>query len=258
MPTISGFAPSVLLFLVLTHSLFGVVGSVQFSYFSTHVTLSTLLEHLAVTPVGFVGVFDTAYPGDRFSEYQFFAKYLQNISTIIAYHMLHTRNIPPSENIFNKFNLTYVELPYYMLFRRGGSSPITYRGSWKSEDILQWVSEVTGLHLPLPGCIFALDEIAHKARSANAEQLRRELQPEIEHISTSEQHINSEFAKFYRVVMAKLVTLGPSFLITESVRLRKLADSEAADWQKENFKKRLNILTQFMKPKDGFTIKTEL
>ncbi|CAH8531880.1 unnamed protein product [Dicrocoelium dendriticum] len=257
MSSISSFAFCVPVLLTMTSPLL-VIESVQVLYFSTHVNLSTLLKHLNVTPVGFVGVFDTLYPGDHFSEYQIFAKYLKNTKEINVYHMLHTQDILPSENIFKKFNLSYIELPYYMLFHRGNSSPVTYRSSWKSEDILQWVTEVTGLHLPLPGCIASLDAVAHKARSANPEQIRRELLPEIDHISASEQHINSDLAKFYRIVMEKLLTLGPSFLTTESVRLRKLVDSEVADWQKDSLKKRLNILTQFMKPKDGFAIKTEL
>ncbi|CAH8531906.1 unnamed protein product [Dicrocoelium dendriticum] len=149
MSSISSFAFCVPVLLTMTSPLL-VIESVQVLYFSTHVNLSTLLKHLNVTPVGFVGVFDTLYPGDHFSEYQIFAKYLKNTKEINVYHMLHTQDILPSENIFKKFNLSYIELPYYMLFHRVGSRRTFFNGLPKLLDYTYLCLVVSLLWMRLP------------------------------------------------------------------------------------------------------------
>ncbi|KAA3671826.1 endoplasmic reticulum protein 29 [Paragonimus westermani] len=231
----------------------------ELSYFSEQTNLTHLLEHLNDTPYTFVAVFDSLFPADRFLEYQDFAKHLKTFTDLNVYHMLHNPAVKYGENIFTKFNLTYVELPYYMLFSRESYSPVTYRGSWKSEDILRWIAEFTGLGLALPGCVASLDTLAHQARTASPEQLLNQILPQIKHIVALRHYVSSEFAQYYRTVAEKLVSQGPSFLAYESVRLRKLADSEVSDWQKSNIKKRLNILTQFTQPTASSVLrKTEL
>lgn len=167
--------------------------------------------------------------------------------------------IPTEENIFYHFNLTYVELPYYMLFRRAYMLPIIYKGSWQSEDILLWVSSVTGLRLPLPGCVAALDALAHEARTASVDEIKGRLLPEFKRLTSLRRFINSDTVHFYLVVAENLIRLGPSYLAKESTRLKKLVDSEVSDDQKARLKKRLNILTQFLPPKQvHFVKKTEL
>ncbi|TPP66275.1 hypothetical protein FGIG_06653 [Fasciola gigantica] len=229
------------------------------AFHSTQTNLSNFLLHANVSPFSFLAVFDVMFPGPRFSEFQEFAKQLNTSNDLIVFHMLHSSTIPAEENVFYRFNLTYVELPYYMLFRRSYLIPITYRGSWKSEDILLWVSSVTGLRLPLPGCVAALDVLAHEARTASVEELKKRLLPEFKRLTSLRRFTGSDTVQFYLTVTENLVRLGPSYLQKESTRLKMLVDSEVSDDLKAKLKKRLNILTQFLPPKRAhFTEKTEL
>ncbi|KAA0192592.1 hypothetical protein FBUS_02100 [Fasciolopsis buskii] len=237
----------------------GTLSATLVAFHSNQTNLSNFLAHVNATPFSFLAVFDVMFPGPRFSEFQEFAKQLGTSNDLAVFHMLHSSTIPTEENIFYHFNLTYVELPYYMLFRRAYMLPIIYKGSWQSEDILLWVSSVTGLRLPLPGCVAALDALAHEARTASVDEIKGRLLPEFKRLTSLRRFINSDTVHFYLVVAENLIRLGPSYLAKESTRLKKLVDSEVSDDQKARLKKRLNILTQFLPPKQvHFVKKTEL
>ncbi|VDP81879.1 unnamed protein product [Echinostoma caproni] len=230
------------------------------SFHSVQTDLSNFLSHVnSSSAFSFLAVFDVMFPGPRFSEFQEFAKQLSASDDITVFHMLHSSTVHPEDSVFHRFNLTYIELPYYMLFRRGFAAPLTYRGSWKSEDILLWVSSVTGLRLPLPGCIAALDTLAHETRTASVEELKQRLLPEFKRLTSLKRFVGSATVKFYLIVAENLIRLGPSYLHEESTRLKRLVDSEVSDGQKAKLKERLSILTQFMPPKQvHFSKKTEL
>ncbi|KER31658.1 endoplasmic reticulum protein ERp29 domain protein [Opisthorchis viverrini] len=227
-----------------------ILGSNEPSYFSIHTNLSNLILHLNDSAFTFVAVFDSLFPGDKFLEYQEFAKRTNSVNELSVYHMIHNLNVPSVENVFHKFNLTFVDLPYYLLFCREQPNPIVYRGSWKSEDIVRWVASVTGLRLPLPGCIGSLDILAHRARKADTRELNEHILPEIRRLLSMEPHLSSSSAQFYIQAATHLATRGTAYLSTEAARLKRLVDNEVSDEQKAKLKERLNIIIQFMEPSE--------
>ncbi|CAL8096068.1 unnamed protein product [Calicophoron daubneyi] len=234
-------------------------GYFQLTQYSSQCTLPYLKQHLNDSPFSFVAIFDSLFPGDKFSEYQEFARYLLDSKDVRAFHLIHKKNLPPDENIFEFYNLSFVELPFYLMFRKFDPTPVVYRGSWKAEDILRWLSSVTGLRLPLPGCIASMDTLAHLSRTATRKEFEEKLLPDFKHIGSSRLYASSQSAQFYVSVATKLLDEGPEYLKRETMRLKRLVDSEVSDVQKTKFRRRLNILTQFMNPDDDhYRKKTEL
>lgn len=239
-----------ILTVVFVSSISKILGSNEPSYFSIHTNLSNLILHVNDSAFTFVAVFDSLFPGDKFLEYQEFAKRTNSVNELSVYHMIHNLNVPSVENVFQKFNLTFVDLPYYLLFYREHPNPIVYRGSWKSEDIVRWVASVTGLRLPLPGCIGSLDILAHRARKADTRELNEHILPEIRRLLSMGPHLSSSSAQFYIQAATHLATRGTAYLSTEAARLKRLVDNEVSDEQKAKLKERLNIIIQFMEPSE--------
>jgi len=62
--------------------------------------------------------------------------------------------------------------------------------------------------------------------------------------------------KFYVKVMKRILAKGEGYLATEPARLKRLLDSNISDGKKEEFKKRINVLSSF--PAVGTGAKEEL
>ena len=66
-------------------------------------------------------------------------------------------------------------------------------------------------------------------------------------LSNVEDEKEQKSIKFYVKVMNRVISKGEAYLATEPVRLKKLMGSQISDGKKQEFQRRLNILTSFPK-----------
>ena len=82
--------------------------------------------------------------------------------------------------------------------------------------------------------------VTNAERSAIAQQASNAL-------SNVEDEKEKKSTKFYVKVMNRVISKGEAYLATEPVRLKKLMGSQISDGKKQEFQRRLNILTSFPK-----------
>jgi len=145
-------------------------------------------------------------------------------------------------DVAERFSVKTDDFPTFLLFTKGTKSsgtPLKYSGAKKSADLLRFVQEKAGAWIGLPGQIKELDELAKEIGSAAD---KAALITKAETIAAGSKE---ETAKYYVKVMAKL-SADAEFITKESTRLKRMMDDGSVKAnKKEQFGRRLNVLSSF-------------
>lgn len=137
-------------------------------------------------------------------------------------------------------------MPMYLLFSAfQQDTPVVYRGSWKSEDILRWLIRHTGIYLSLPGSIDLFDKLVVDFCKADNKETKHKLLSTLKELLV-DRYASCNYAQYYVHVSEKILIYGENFLKQEENRLKILTDSKISDNQKLIFKRKLNILAYFI------------
>lgn len=222
--------------------------------YSFIVNESTISQSLNNDNFTFLVILNNLGSHEKFKECLLLFKQLSKLKNLT---LLHT-DFRSHDGLLRYFNISTSGAPLYLLFYPRSYKPIVYRGSWKSNDISRWLVNLTGLEFLLPGCISSFNKIAQKFRSCNSIDEKHELLLHLKSLSSSKTYRNSKYAKYYVHVAQRILESHSNFLSEEILRIKRIIDGEIADHQKSDFKKKLNILTQFGQSRYDVIMKTEL
>jgi len=144
-----------------------------------------------------------------------------------------------NSDIAERFSIKSDDFPQYRLWKKGMAAsvePIKFTGAKKADEFLRFVQEKAGAWIGLPGQIKALDELA-KEFIGGADVLAK--------AEAAAAGLTEDTAKYYVKVMTKFSS-DKEFITKESSRLKKMMDDGSVKAsKKEQFGRRLNVLTSF-------------
>merc|ERR1711907_161221 len=149
-----------------------------------------------------------------------------------------------NEDLAARFSVKKDDFPVYKLFKSRSTTPIDYKGEVKADDITRFLKTEAGLYLALPGCLKDFDGFAQKFAAAPGERDATKAAAESA-AATLTKASEKDSAKYYILVMKKIVEKGDGFVESEIKRLTKVSEGKITAEKKEFFKKRLNILPSF-------------
>jgi len=148
-----------------------------------------------------------------------------------------------NSDLSDRYSIKSDDFPQYRLWLKGKPSsaePTKYTGDKKSEDFLRFVQAEAGVWVGLPGQIKEMDELAKgfakdpKGSVSKAEAAAKKVDEK-----------DADSAKYYVKVMGKAAA-SSDFVGKEKERLQKMIDDASVKpAKKEQFGRRLNILSSF-------------
>merc|ERR1712087_820482 len=147
-----------------------------------------------------------------------------------------------NSDLAERFGVKTEDFPRFLLFKKGvksTDSPLVYAGEKKTEEFLRFAQEKAGAWIGLPGQIKELDELAKElVESADKAAV-------IKKAEAAAANSNEETAKYYVKVMQKLGA-DAEFVTKEGTRLKRMMDDASVKAsKKEQFGRRLNVLSSF-------------
>jgi len=189
--------------------------------------------------------FDKEYSyGDEHDAWKDFAKKVGESSADMLVCDVGVSEYGEKENadLSDRYSIKTEDFPSYRLWLKGKATaePVVFKGDKKSDAFLRFAQAEAGVWVGLPGQVKEMDELAKgfakdpKGTVSKAETAAK---------GVSEKDADS--AKYYVKVMTKLAG-SSDFVKKETDRLQKMIDDGSVKAnKKEQFGRRLNILSSF-------------
>ena len=147
-----------------------------------------------------------------------------------------------NSDIAEKFSIKTDDFPQYRLFLKGKDSaaPVVYKGDKKEEAFMRFAQSEAGIWVGLSGQVKELDALAKAFAKDKAGTLKK-----AEAAAKKADEKDADSAKYYVKVMTK-ASEKADFVAKETERLQKMIDDGSVKAnKKEQFGRRLNILSSF-------------
>ena len=142
-----------------------------------------------------------------------------------------------------RYSIKNEDFPQFRLWKKGvgcSADPIKYTGEKKAESFLRFAQAEAGVWVGLPGQLKDFDALAKGFAADKAGTLKK-----AEGLLAAAAAGDAEYAKYYVKVMTKSVD-NAGFVAKEGDRLQKMIDDASVKPnKKEQFGRRLNILSSF-------------
>ena len=149
-----------------------------------------------------------------------------------------------NSDLSDRYSIKSDDFPQYRLWLKGSASsadPLKYTGDKKSDAFLRYVQEHAGVWVGLPGQVKVLDTLAKEFGKGDAAGVLKKAEEAAKSVDAKD----AEFAKYYVKVMTKTMEKS-DFVAKETDRLQKMIDDGSVKaTKKEQFGRRLNILSSF-------------
>jgi len=149
-----------------------------------------------------------------------------------------------NSDISDRYSIKSEDFPQYRLWLKGSGStatPVSYAGEKKYDGFLRFLQEKAGVWIGLPGQIKVLDGLAKTFASGDKPAVIKEAEAAVKALDAKD----AESGKYYVKVMGKLADKA-DFVTKETERLQKMIDDGSVKAaKKEQFGRRLNILSSF-------------
>jgi endoplasmic reticulum protein 29 len=149
-----------------------------------------------------------------------------------------------NSDLSDRYSIKTEDFPQYRLWLKGtphSGTPITFSGETTSDGFLRFVQEKAGVWIGLPGQVKALDALAKAFASGDKPSVLKQA----EEAAKSLEAKDAESGKYYVKVMGKVADKA-DFVAKETERLQKMIDDGSVKAaKKEQFGRRLNILSSF-------------
>ena len=146
-------------------------------------------------------------------------------------------------DISDRYSIKTEDFPAFRLWLKGKDSkadPIVYKGDKKEDAFLRFAQSEAGVWVGLPGQLKDFDELAKKFEKDKKKTLTA-----AEKLASKAGEKDADSAKYYVKVMTKIAEKG-DFVAKETERLQKMIDDGSVKAaKKEQFGRRLNILSSF-------------
>jgi len=148
-----------------------------------------------------------------------------------------------NSDLAERYSIKSDDFPQYRLWVKGKASsadPAKYTGDKKADAFLRFAQAEAGVWVGLPGQLKDFDALAKGFAADKASSLKK-----AEELLKAAGEKEAEFAKYYVKVMTKASDKA-DFVAKEGERLQKMIDDGAVKpAKKEQFGRRLNILSSF-------------
>jgi endoplasmic reticulum protein 29 len=189
--------------------------------------------------------FDTEYSyGDEHDAWKNFASKVGDSSAdmLVADVGVSEYGDKDNSDIADKFSIKTDDFPQYRLFLKGkaADTPIVYKGDKKEEAFMRFAQSEAGIWVGLAGQVKELDALAKEFAKDKAGVLKK-----AEAAAKTAGDKDADSAKYYVKVMTK-ASEKADFVKKETERLQKMIDDGSVKAnKKEQFGRRLNILSSF-------------
>jgi len=193
--------------------------------------------------------YDVAYPyGEKHDEFAKVAVATRGVPDLLIAEV-NVKDYGEKDNaeLAEKYDIKAKDYPVLKLFRRGMPEPLTFKGDFKQDDIIQWVKSGTGVYIGLPGCIEQFDKIAQEFIKIREKERRDELMIQAKLLIAKgfDTPKSTEMANIYLKLMEKILEKGDDFVKNEIARVENLRKTKISNEKKEHLQNRLNILQSF-------------
>merc|ERR1719198_2809840 len=148
-----------------------------------------------------------------------------------------------NSDISDRYSIKSDDFPQYRLWLKGKASsvdPAVYKGEKKSDAFLRYLQAEAGVWVGLPGQLKEFDALAKGFAADPAGTMTK-----AEAAAKDAAEKDADAAKYYVKVMTKL-SASSDFVTKETERLQKMIDDGSVKAnKKEQFGRRLNILSSF-------------
>lgn len=148
-------------------------------------------------------------------------------------------------DLAQRFSVKPEEFPQYRFWTKGSDSssdPVKYSGEKKTDAFLRFMQEKAGVWVGLPGQIKEFDALIKQFLKATDKA------PVLERAAAAASAVSikdADGAKYYLKILGKAAA-DDGFIAKENARLKKmLADTSVKAAKKEQFGRRLNMLSSF-------------
>eukprot|EP00325_Prymnesiales_sp_UTEX-LB-985_P035290 CAMPEP_0174719864 /NCGR_PEP_ID=MMETSP1094-20130205/32176_1 /TAXON_ID=156173 /ORGANISM="Chrysochromulina brevifilum, Strain UTEX LB 985" /LENGTH=236 /DNA_ID=CAMNT_0015920255 /DNA_START=27 /DNA_END=737 /DNA_ORIENTATION=- len=149
-----------------------------------------------------------------------------------------------NSDISERYSIKSEDFPQYRLWLKGSAhsaTPVSYSGDKKYDAFLRFLQEKASVWIGLPGQIKVFDELAKTFASGNKAALLKEAEKAAQSLDAKD----ADSGKYYVKVMGK-ISEKADFVTKETERLQKMIDDGSVKAaKKEQFGRRLNILSSF-------------
>jgi endoplasmic reticulum protein 29 len=149
-----------------------------------------------------------------------------------------------NSDLAERYSIKSDDFPQYRLWLKPKGSkadPTVYKGEKKSDAFLRFVQAEAGVWVGLPGQVKELDALAKKFVAGNKDKVLKEAEAAAKKVGEGE----ADSAKYYVKMMTKMIATA-DFATKETERLQKMIDDGSVKaTKKEQFGRRLNILSSF-------------
>jgi endoplasmic reticulum protein 29 len=149
-----------------------------------------------------------------------------------------------NSDLSERYSIKSDDFPHYRLWLKGKGSSAeaeTFKGETKEDAFLRFVQEKAGVWIGLPGQIKALDDLAKEFAAGDKAAVLKQAEAATKALEAKD----SDSGKYYVKVMGKVIATD-DFVKKETDRLQKMIeDGSVKATKKEQFGRRLNILSSF-------------
>ena len=145
-----------------------------------------------------------------------------------------------NSDLAERYSIKTEDFPQYRLWKKGSKEPIVFKGDKKEDGFLRFAQTEADVWVGLPGQLKDFDALAKAFASDKAGALKK-----AETAAKGVGEKDADSAKYYVKVMTK-ASEKADFVTKETERLQKMIeDGSVKSTKKEQFGRRLNILSSF-------------
>jgi endoplasmic reticulum protein 29 len=192
--------------------------------------------------------FDKEYSyGDEHDAWKEFAKTVGESSAdmLVADVGVSEYGDKDNSDISDRYSIKSDDFPQYRLWLKGSAAtaaPVSFAAAKKSDEFLRFIQEKAAVWIGMAGQVKALDDLAKEFVSASD---KAAVFKKAEAVAKAVDEKDAESAKYYVKVMGKAVA-DDGFFNKETERLKKMIDDGSVKpAKKEQFGRRLNMLSSF-------------
>lgn len=149
-----------------------------------------------------------------------------------------------NSDLSDRYSIKSEDFPQYRLWLKGSAhtdTPIVYKGDKKYDGFLRFLQEKAGVWIGLPGQVKVLDDLAKEFVKGNKAAVTKQAEEAVKTLDAKD----AESGKYYVKLMSK-ISEKADFVAKETERLQKMIDDGSVKAaKKEQFGRRLNILSSF-------------
>jgi len=154
-----------------------------------------------------------------------------------------------NDDLRERYNINKEDFPVYKLFKQNEDTPIDFTGDIKADELSKFVKTNSRLWIGLPNCIEKFDKLAEALLASDISGYADIIQKAEKVLEESTDDKEKATGDIYVKIMKKIQEKGVDYVDSEVARVQKLLKDKITDKKKDQFKKRLDILTSFQHSK---------